>query len=121
VAEDFAQQPAGLVPELPGPHPLYRVATRELAEDRVDPVAHPGHEGAPFRMGIALLVSVRCHQLNASPGQLFPFDRRPVAAIPNHHTRGALDEVREHRELVDVGQGHAQAGDHSRPADPYVP
>lgn len=46
VAEDFSQQPAGKVPEIPGPYPLYGVTCGELRKDGVYPVAKTAQVGA---------------------------------------------------------------------------
>jgi hypothetical protein len=121
VAEDFAQQPAGQVPEIPGPHLLDGVATRELAEDGVDPIAQAAQERAPLGGGIALLAPVRCEELDAhSTRQLFLCLGRVVVAVPDGEPVGELDEPWYDGELVGVGRGHRKAGDDAGPADPEV-
>ncbi len=72
VAEDLTEQSAGQVPEVLSPHLLYAVATRELAEDGVDPVAKAAQERAPLGGGIALLAPVRREEFDArAPRHLF--------------------------------------------------
>jgi len=58
VTQDLPKQPACQVPEVLGPHPLYGVAPRQLAENCVDPVVKAAQEGAPFGGRIELLVPV---------------------------------------------------------------
>ena len=112
VAEDLTKQPAGQMPEVPGPHLLYGVATRELAEDGVDPVAKAAQESTPLGVGIALVAPVRREELDAStPRQLFLRLGRVVVAVPEGEPAGGLDEPRYNGELVGVGRGHREAGD----------
>ncbi len=55
MAEDLPQQPAGQVPKVLSPHPLYAVALCELREDGVDAVAKVAEEGTSFGSGSLLL------------------------------------------------------------------
>ena len=55
VAEDLAQQPAGQVPKIFGPHSLDGVSCGELRKDGVDAVAQAAQEGAPLGGWIAFL------------------------------------------------------------------
>jgi hypothetical protein len=122
VTENLAQQPAGQVPKVLGPHPLYAVAPCELAEDGVDPVAKAAQEGAPFGGRIELLAPVRRDELDAytTPRQLFLRFRRPVIAVPDSDPTGGIEEFRYDRKLVGVRWGHREACDEPRPADPHV-
>lgn len=122
MAQDFPQQPAAKMPEVTSPYLLYGVAAHELRKNGVDAVAKAAQKGAPLGMRIALLVPVGDRQLDAPPSQLLlPDLRRVVVAVPYYyHARGMLDELGEHRKLVDVSRSRAKVGDHSRPADPYM-
>ena len=51
---------------------------------------------------------------------LFSGFGRVVVAVPHDNPRGKLGEFRKHGELMGVGRGHREAGDHPGPADPYV-
>lgn len=55
VREDFAKEPAGEMPEVPSPHPLYGVALCELAKDGVYPVTKPTEQGALWGVGSCFL------------------------------------------------------------------
>ena len=121
VAQDLSEQPASQVPEVLGPHPLYGVASRKLAEDGVDPVAKAAQEGAPFGSRIERLASVRRDEFDAyTLRQLSLHFRRPVIAVPDGDTAGGIQEFRYDRKLVGVRRGHREACDEPRPADPYV-
>jgi hypothetical protein len=43
-----------------------------------------------------------------------------VVAVCDDQTRSSLGQFWEHRKLVGVGRGYRDAGDHPRPANPYV-
>src|SRR5215207_1470936 len=118
--EDFAQQPADEVPHVARPHPLHGVALHQLRENGVYPVAKTAQERAPLGVRIALFGLVGGRQLDAPPGQLLPDQRRPVVAVPDHHTPGMLDQLGQYRKLVDVGWSYRKAADESGPADPHV-
>src|SRR5919107_6222654 len=121
VAQDLSKQPAGQMPEVLGPHPLYAIAPGELAEDGVDSVAKPAQAGAPFGGRIELLAPVRREELNPrAPRQLFFRFGRPVIAVPDGDPAGKLHELRYDRKLVGVSRGQREAGDDARPADPHV-
>ena len=121
VAEDLAQQPAGQVPKIFGPHSLEGVSCGELRKDGVNPVAQAAQEGAPLGGGIALFGAVGREELYAhAPLELFSGLRRPVIAISHGETAGALKEFGKHGKLVGVGWGHRQAGDKPRPAHPHM-
>jgi hypothetical protein len=104
VREDFAQQPASKVPEVPGPHPLYGVTLHELRKDGVDAVAKTAEEGASLGMGVRAFVLVRRDELDAYRSQLFCGLGRVVVAVPDDDARGELNEFGHHRELVGVGR-----------------
>jgi hypothetical protein len=59
VREDFSQQSACQMPEVPRPHLLYAVALCELAENGVYTVAKPTEEGTLFRGRVPLLGGIR--------------------------------------------------------------
>ena len=121
VAQDLPKQPAGQMPEVLGPHPLYAIALGELRKDGVDPIAKAAQERAPFGGGIALLTPVRRKELDAhSTRQLFLGLGRPVIAVPDDEPSGGLDEFGHDGELVGVGWGHREAGYETGPADPHV-
>ena len=69
VAENLPQQPTRQMPEVFRPHPLYGIALRELAEERVDPVPKAAQAGISFWMRIVSLLTVRCQRLYALLGQ----------------------------------------------------
>src|SRR5215216_4105591 len=89
VTEDFSQQPAGKVPEIPGPHPLHGVTCCELRKNGVDAVAKAAQVGAFLRGRISFLGGVwgkkfyayATHQLLAGLG-------RVVVAVPDDQPRG---------------------------------
>jgi hypothetical protein len=121
VAEDLAQQPAGQMPKIFGPHSLEGVSCAELRKDGVNPVAQAAQEGAPLGGGIAFLCAVGREELYAHAlSQLFSRLRRPVIAISHGETAGGLKEFGKPGKLVGVGWGHRQAGDHPRPAHPHM-
>ena len=121
VAEDLTKQPAGHVPQVPGPHLLYGVAACELTEDGVDPVAKAAQESTPLGVKIALLAPVRYEELDASaPRQLFLRLGRPVVALADGQSARELDELWYDGELVGIGRGYRKAGDDAGPADPNV-
>ena len=120
VREHFAQQPAGEVPHVTRPHPLHAVALCELAENGVYPVTKPTEEGALLGLRVSFLGGVGGQELHAHARQLLPPLRRVVVAISDDQAGGKLGDLREHGELVDVGRGHRDTGDHPRPADPRV-
>jgi hypothetical protein len=120
VREDLAQQPACQVPQVARPHLLYTVASHELREDDVYPVAEPAEEDALHGALVELLGGVRGHELDAHARQLLLGLRRMVVAIPDDQAGGSLGEFGDDRELVDVGRGHRKTGDETRPADPRV-
>jgi|SRR5215213_7292202 len=72
VREDFAQQPAGEVPQVARPHSLYGVTLRELAEEGVYPVTKPAKESALSGSGVSLLGGMRSEKLHAHTRQLLP-------------------------------------------------
>src|SRR5829696_8859822 len=121
VTEDFSQQPAGKVPEIPGPHPLHGVTCGELRKNGVDAVAKAAQVGAFLRGRISFLGGVwgkkfyayATHQLLAGLG-------RVVVAVPDDQPRGSLDDLRQHRELVGISRGHREARDETGPANPHV-
>lgn len=121
VREDFAQQPARQMPEVARPHLLYGVALCELAENGVYPVAKPTEEGALFRGRVPLLGGMRGQEFHTDARQLLlPGLWRMVVAVSNDQAGSSLGEFREHGKLVGIGRGYRDAGDHPRPADPYV-
>ena len=120
VREDLAKQPAGEVPEVPGPHPLHAVAPYELRKDGVYPVTQPAEEGTPFGIRVFLLGGVRGQKPNAHTRQLLLGLRGVVITVSDEKAKGGLGELRDDREFVDVGRGHRDAGDHPRPANPHV-
>src|SRR5215207_9789818 len=121
VTQDLPKQPASQVPDVLGPRPLYGVASRQLAEDGVDPVAKATREGAPFGGRIELLVPVRCDELDAyTLRQLFLRFGRPVIAVPDSDPAGGVEEFRYDRKLVSVRWGQGEACDEPRPADPHM-
>ena len=65
VAEYLAQQPAGKVPKIFGPHSLEGVSCGELRKDGVNPVAQAAQEGAPLGGRIALFGALGREQLYA--------------------------------------------------------
>ena len=106
VAEDLTEQPAGQVPEVSGPHLLYGVATCELAEDGVDPVAKAAQEGAPFGGRIELLAPVRRDEFEACTlRQLLLRFRRPIIAVLDGDPTSGIEEFRYDRKLVGVRAG----------------
>jgi len=83
VREDFAQQPAGKMPQIARPHSLYAVALCELREDGVYPVAKTAEQSAPFGSRISLLRGVGGQKLYARCRQLFSrFGRMVVVRSP---------------------------------------
>lgn len=120
VRENFAQQPADEVPQITRPHSLYGVALHQLAEDGIYPVTKTAQDSAPLGVRIALLGLVRGRQFDALPGQLLSNRRRPVVAVPDHHTPGMLDQLGQYRKVVDVGWSYRKTSDEPRPADPHV-
>jgi hypothetical protein len=120
VREDFAQQSGCQMPEVARPHPLYRIALCELAEDGVDAVAKATEQGASLDIGITLFGGVGSQKLDTPPGQFLPNWRRVVVAIPNDDPGGSFDEFGEQVDLVGVGRSYRQASDHPRPANPHV-
>jgi hypothetical protein len=120
VREDFAHQPACQVPPIARPHPLYAVASGELRKDGVYPVAKTAEEGTPLRIWISLFGGVGSQKLYAHLRQLLLGLGRVVVSIPDHHTAGSSDDLRDYRELVDVGWGYREAGNQPRPANPHM-
>jgi hypothetical protein len=120
VREHFPEQTAGEVPQVARPHPLDGVAPAQLRKDGVYPVAKTAKEGTPLRSGISLFGGVRGQKLYTHPLQLFFGVGRVVVAISDDETRGPLDNLRYHRELVGISRGHREARDEPRPADPHV-
>jgi hypothetical protein len=121
VAEDLPQQPASQVPEVPGPYPLYAIAPRELREDGINAVTKAAQEGAPLGSRVLLLCPVRREELDAhATRQLFLGLGRPVIAIPDDETRGSLDDLWQHGELMGISRGHREAGNETRPANPNM-
>ena len=118
VREDLPQQPAGQVPDVLGPHPLYGIPLRELREDGVDALTKATQEGLPFGGTVALLAPVGREQFDAPPGHLFLRFGRMVVAVSDGEPSGGLDELRQHGKLVGIGRGYREAGDHAGPADP---
>ena len=68
--ESFAQQPACQMPRVTRPHPLYRLALCELAENGVYPVTKPATQGARFGIRVKLVGGVRDQMLNTHTRQL---------------------------------------------------
>ena len=121
VAENLPEQPASQVPEVPGPYPLYAIAPRELREDGVNAVTKAAQEGAPLGSRVLLLGAVGRKEFDAhATQQLFLGLGRPVIAIPDDETRGSLDDLRQHAELMGISRGHREAGDETGPANPNV-
>ena len=120
VREDFAHQPADEVPQVTRPHPLYGVSLGELAENGVYPVAKTAKQSTPSGSRISLLGGVWGQKLNAHSRQLFSGFGRVVVAVSYDDPRGKLGEFWKQGELMGVGRGHREAGDHPRPADPYM-
>jgi hypothetical protein len=61
--EDFAQQPTAKVPHIARPHLLHGVASCELAENGVYPVAKPTEEGTPSGIRVEFLGGVGSQKL----------------------------------------------------------
>jgi hypothetical protein len=120
VRENFAHQPAGEVPQISRPHPLYGVSLGELAENGVYPVAKMAKQSTPTGSWISLLGGVGGQKLNTHPRQLLSGFGRVVVAVSQGDPRDKLGEFWKHTELMGVGRSHREAGDHPRPADPYV-
>jgi hypothetical protein len=120
VREDFAQQPARQMPQIARPHPLHGVASGELRKDGVYPVTKPAEESTPFGIRVELLGGVGGQKLYAHGRQLFFGLGRVVVAISDEKARGGLGEFGEHGEFVNVGRGHRQTSNDTRPADPHV-
>ena len=70
VREDFSQQPAREMPQILGPHPLYGVASRKLAENGVDAVAKSAQQSALSGMGVRAFVLVGREEIDAYCSQL---------------------------------------------------
>jgi hypothetical protein len=66
VREDFAQQPAGEVPQVARPHSFYGVTLRELRKDGVYPVTKPAKESALSGSGVSLLGG-KCGARSSTP------------------------------------------------------
>jgi hypothetical protein len=120
VREHLAHQPAHQVPQITCPHPLCGVALGELAKNGVYPVAKTAQQGTPSGSRISLLGGVWGQKLHAHRHKLFFCFGRVVVAVSYDHPRGKLGKFWKHGELMGVGRGHREAGDHPRPADPYV-
>jgi hypothetical protein len=120
VREDFAHQPAGKMPEVPGPHSLYGVTLHKLRKDGVDAVAKTAQIGACFGMGVSAFVLVGCDELDAYCGQLFLGLGRVVVAVPDQKAGGSLEEFGEDAELVGVGWSYRDTANDPWPADPRV-
>lgn len=120
VRKNFAQHSTGKVPQVARPHPLYAVALGELTENGVYPIANSAEEGASFGIGVSFLRGVRSQKLHTHARQLIPGLRRVVVAVSDDQPRAKLGDLWEHGEFVDVGRGHRQAGDETRPANPNV-
>ena len=117
----LAKQPTCQMPEVFCPHPLYTVTSAQLRKDYVYPVAKTAQQGTASGRRISFLGGVRGQKINAHAlGQLFFGFGRVVVAISYDDTRAKLGEFWKHAELMGVGRGHREAGDHPRPADPYV-
>jgi hypothetical protein len=120
VREHLAHQPAGKVPQITRPHPLYGVALCELAENSVYSVTKSTEEGALFGSGVSLLGGVRSQKLHTHARQLLPSFRRVVVAVCDDQPRGKLGDLWEHGELVGVSWSHRKTSYDPRPADPNV-
>jgi hypothetical protein len=121
VRENFSKQPAGEVPEVAYPHPLYAVTPGELAENGVDAVAKTAQQRAAFGSGISFLGSVGGHKLYAHRAQeLFFGLGRVVIAIPDHDAVGTFDDLGQHRELVGVSRGYREVSDETGPRHPHM-
>jgi hypothetical protein len=121
IREHLAHQPAGEMPQVARPFPLYGVSFGGLAENSVYPVAKTAQQGTPSGSWISLLGGVRGQKFNAQAlRQLFCGFGRVVVAVSYNDPRGKLGEFWKHAELMRVGRGHREAGDHPRPADAHV-
>jgi hypothetical protein len=120
VREDLPKQPAGQVPEVLSPYPLYGVASRKLAKDSVDTVAKAAQIGALLWDGVPFLGGVRSKEFGAHSRQLFLGLGRVVIALPDHDAVDTLDDLRHDGKLVDVGRGYREASDEPRPTESHV-
>ena len=120
VREDFAQQPAGEVPQVSRPHPLDGVTSYKLAKHGVYPVAETAQQSTPPGSRITLFAGVWGQKLYAHVRQLFCCLGRVVVTVSYDDPGGGFDKFGDYRELVGVGWSHRDTGDHPRPADPYV-
>src|SRR3712207_1903340 len=108
------------MPQVARPNLLYGIALCELRKNGVNPVAKPTEQGALFGSGVSFLGGVRSQKLHTNAYQLLPGLWRMVVAVSDDQPRSALDDLREHGKLVDIGRGYRDVGDHSWPADPHV-
>ena len=120
VAQDLPKQPAGQVPEILGPHPLYRVASGELKKDGVDTVSEAAEKGTAFGSWVSPLGRVGREQFDTLVRQLFFCLERVVVAVPDDDPVGAIGQFGKHAKLVDVGRGDRQTADDARPANSHV-
>jgi hypothetical protein len=121
MAQHLPKQPARQMPQVARPHPLYGVALCKLREDGVYPVAKTAQECASFGVGISFLGGIWGQKPYAHTRQVFCGLWRMVVAVSyNDDPGGKLDELRHGGELVGVGGGHRDAGDHSRPPEPNM-
>jgi hypothetical protein len=121
MTQDLTKQPAaGQVPEILGPHPLYRVASGELRKDGIDTVSEAAEEGTALGSGSSHLGRVGREQFDAHVRQLFFCLGRVVVAIPDDDPVGVLGQLGEHAKLVGVGRGERQTADEARPANSHV-
>lgn len=118
--KDFAKEPAGKVPHVACPHPLYGVALCKLREDGVYPVAKAAQEGASFGSGITLFGRMWGQKLHAHIRQVLFGLWRVVVAVPNDQPRAKLSNLWEHGELVSVGWSHRKTSYEPRPAHPHM-
>jgi hypothetical protein len=97
VREDFAQQPAGEVPQVSRPPPLYGVTSHELRKDGVDAVAKTAEQSTPLRSGISLFGGVRGQKIYANTLRQLLWDLgRVIVAISDEKARGGLGQFGEH-------------------------
>jgi hypothetical protein len=120
VRENLAHQPAGEVPHVACPHPLYGVTLGELREDGVYPVAKTAEQGTPSGSRISLLGGIGGHKLNAHRRQFFYGFGRVVVAVSYNDPRGKLGDLWKHGEFMGVGRSYRKASDDSRPAHPHM-
>ena len=121
VCEDLAQQPAGQVPKVFGPHSLDGVSSGELRKDGVYPVAKSAQIRAPLRRRIVLFGAVGSEQRDAhAPGQLFPPLQASSNCDPRRRSREWTQAVRGARKARGRLQELPRCGYDARPAHPHM-